>query len=244
MFFLKRTAASETPLPFEVDLDGRCVTITPRRNALARRMVLRATKDGQGFALTLPRRHSQRAIQEFLQTSSEWMRTQFSKQPPKTTLANGITLMLRGEAVTIHTTGKLRGTVAHDTETKTLSLPGAENHIQRRLTDWLKKQALADLREATQTYASAMEVTYKRIAVRDQKSRWGSCTTDGTLSYSWRLVLAPPYVLDYVAAHEVAHLREMNHGPKFWRLVLIHCKDTRRAKAWLKQNGNLLHRTV
>ncbi len=244
MFFLKRTSATETPSPFVIDLDGKRVTITPRRNALARRMVLRAARDGQGFALTLPRRHSQRAIQDFLQTSSDWMRTQLSKQPPKISLAHGAKIMLRGEDVTIHTTGKLRGTVAFDAETKHLLLPGTEDHIERRLTDWLKKQALADLRQATQTYASAMDITYKRIAVRDQKSRWGSCTTDGTLSYSWRLVLAPPYVLDYVAAHEVAHLREMNHGPKFWRLVLAHCKDTRRAKAWLKQNGNLLHRAV
>jgi predicted metal-dependent hydrolase len=172
------------------------------------------------------------------------MRTQLSKQPPKTSLADGTNFVLRGDDVTIQTTGKLRGTVVYDADTRTLTLPGAEGHIQRRLTDWLKKQALADLREATSTYASAMGVTYKRIAVRDQKSRWGSCTTDGTLSYSWRLVLAPPYVLDYVAAHEVAHLREMNHGPKFWRLVLTHCKETRRAKIWLKQNGNLLHRAV
>jgi predicted metal-dependent hydrolase len=244
MFFLKRTSAAETPLPFAINLDGKPVTITPRRNALARRMVLRATKDGQGFALTLPRRHNQRAIQEFLQTSSDWMRAQLSKQPPKALLANGVKIMLRGEDVVVQTTGKLRGTVAYDAETKTLTLPGATSHIERRLTDWLKKQALTDLREATQAYASAMNVTYRRIAVRDQKSRWGSCTADGTLSYSWRLVLAPAYVLDYVAAHEVAHLREMNHGPKFWRLVLTHCKDTRRAKAWLKQNGNLLHRAV
>jgi predicted metal-dependent hydrolase len=244
MFFGKRTLASETPSPFEIDVDGKRVTITPRRNASARRMVLRTARDGQGFALTLPRRHNQRAIQEFLQTSSDWMRTQLSKQPPKTSVADGAIFMLRGENVTIQAMGKLRGTVAHDVETKTLALPGAEGHIQRRLTDWLKKQALTDLRLATTIYASAMGVTYKRIAVRDQKSRWGSCTTDGTLSYSWRLVLAPPYVLDYVAAHEVAHLREMNHGPKFWRLVLTHCKETRRAKMWLKQNGNLLHRAL
>jgi predicted metal-dependent hydrolase len=244
MFFGKRTAASETPLPFHIDLDGRRVTITPRRNALARRMVLRAARDGEGFALTLPRRHSQRAIQAFLQTSSDWMRTQLSKQPPKTSLTDGATVMLRGENVSIRTTGKLRGTVAYDADTKTLSLPGTEEHIQRRFKDWLKQQALADLRQATAAYAILMSVTYKRIAVRDQKSRWGSCTADGTLSYSWRLVLAPPFVLDYVAAHEVAHLREMNHGPKFWRLVLSHCKETRRAKTWLKQHGNLLHRAV
>jgi predicted metal-dependent hydrolase len=244
MFFGRRASASETPSPFNIDLDGQRVTITPRRNASARRMVLRAARDGHGFALTLPRRHSQRAIQEFLLTSSDWMRTQLSKQPPKTSLEDGAALMLRGVDVTIQTTGKLRGTVAYNEESQTLSVPGAEGHIQRRLTDWLKQQALADLRQATTTYAAKMEVTYKRIAVRDQKSRWGSCTTDGTLSYSWRLVLAPPFVLDYVAAHEVAHLREMNHSPKFWRLVLTHCKDTRRAKSWLKQHGTLLHRAV
>jgi predicted metal-dependent hydrolase len=144
MFFLKRTSAAETPLPFAINLDGKPVTITPRRNALARRMVLRATKDGQGFALTLPRRHNQRAIQEFLQTSSDWMRAQLSKQPPKALLANGVKIMLRGEDVVVQTTGKLRGTVAYDAETKTLTLPGATSHIERRLTDWLKKQALTD----------------------------------------------------------------------------------------------------
>ena len=244
MLFGRRAPPSATPSPFEIDLDGRRVTITPRRHAAARRMVLRAARDGESFALTLPCRHSQRAIHEFLQTSSDWMRTQLAKQQPKTSLADGVEFLLRGENVTVQTTGKSRGAVAHDTEKNTLLLPGAAHHIQRRLTDWLKKQALAELRIATSTYASAMGVTYKRIAVRDQKSRWGSCTTDGTLSYSWRLILAPPFVLDYVAAHEVAHLREMNHGPKFWRLVLTHCKETRRAKIWLKQNGTLLHRAV
>jgi predicted metal-dependent hydrolase len=211
---------------------------------MARRMVLRATRDGEGFALTLPRRHSLRAINEFLHTSTDWMRTQLAKQPPKSNMSDRTTIMLRGENYMIMPTGKLRGTVVMDAETKTLSVPGAPEHVQRRLTDWLKAQALADLRHATIAYAAAMEVTYKKIAVRDQKSRWGSCTTDGTLSYSWRLVLAPAYVLDYVAAHEVAHLCEMNHGPKFWRLVLTHCKDTRRAKSWLKQNGSTLHRAV
>jgi predicted metal-dependent hydrolase len=244
MLFRRSTPAAETPPPFDFELDGTRVTITPRRHAMARRMVLRATRDGEGFALTLPRRHSLRAINEFLHTSTDWMRTQLAKQPPKSNLSDGTSIMLRGETYTILPTGKLRGTVIINLEARTLSVPGAPEHLQRRLTDWLKAQALTDLRNTSATYAAAMQVTYKRISVRDQKSRWGSCTTDGTLSYSWRLVLAPPFVLDYVAAHEVAHLREMNHGPKFWRLVLTHCKETRRAKIWLKQNGSTLHRAV
>jgi predicted metal-dependent hydrolase len=244
MFFRRSTSAEATLQPFEFELDGAVVTISPRRHAMARRMVLRATRDGEGFSLTLPHRHSLRAINEFLHTSSDWMRTQLAKRPPKPNLSDGTSIMLRGETYDIEPTGKLRGTVIIDPATRILSVPGAPEHLQRRLTDWLKAQALADLRAATTHYAAAMGVTYKRISVRDQKSRWGSCSSDGTLSYSWRLVLAPAFVLDYVAAHEVAHLREMNHGPKFWRLVLTHCKDTRRAKSWLKQNGSTLHRAV
>ena len=89
-----------------------------------------------------------------------------------------------------------------------------------------------------------MGCRFKRVTVRDQQSRWGSCSSDGALSYSWRLILAPPHVLDYVAAHEVAHLKEMNHGPRFWRLVLTHCPQTRSAKQWLKQNGHTLHHAL
>ncbi len=76
-------------------------------------------------------------------------------------------------------------------------------------------------------------VSVKRISVRDQSSRWGSCSTTGVLSYSWRLILAPPFVLDYLAIHEVAHLVEMNHSPRFWRLVSRMCPDAERAKVWL-----------
>ena len=78
--------------------------------------------------------------------------------------------------------------------------------------------------------------------MRDQSSRWGSCSTTGVLSYSWRLILAPPFVLDYLAAHEVAHLVEMNHSPRFWRLVNGVCSDANRAKAWLDVHGTDLHR--
>jgi predicted metal-dependent hydrolase len=123
-------------------------------------------------------------------------------------------------------------------------VPGGEDHWQRRLTDWLKQEAEKDLRPASQAYAEKMQTRFNKLTVRDQKSRWGSCTADGALSYSWRLILAPPFVLDYVAAHEVAHLKEMNHGPRFWRLVLTHCTRTREAKQWLKTRGHELHHGI
>jgi predicted metal-dependent hydrolase len=85
-------------------------------------------------------------------------------------------------------------------------------------------------------------VTVRRISIRDQASRWGSCSTTGALSFSWRLVLAPRHVLDYLAAHEVAHLLEMNHSARFWRLLGRMCPDMERAKAWLDVHGTDLHR--
>ena len=91
-------------------------------------------------------------------------------------------------------------------------------------------------------FAAALGVAVKRITVRDQSSRWGSCSTTGLLSFSWRLILAPSHVLDYLAAHEVAHLVEMNHSPRFWRLVQRLCPDHDRAKAWLDAHGADLHR--
>jgi predicted metal-dependent hydrolase len=88
----------------------------------------------------------------------------------------------------------------------------------------------------------AYGVKVKRLSIRDQSSRWGSCTSAGSLSFSWRLVLAPPYVLDYLAAHEVAHLVEMNHSARFWRVVARECAHVERAKTWLDTHGNDLHR--
>lgn len=125
-----------------------------------------------------------------------------------------------------------------------IHVPGELAHVPRRLLDWLKAAARAELAAASEKYANAMNARYRRIVIRDQRSRWGSCSATGVLSYSWRLILTPAYVLDYVAAHEVAHLNHMDHSPAFWRLVLSHCPDASRAKKWLKANGNGVHRIV
>jgi predicted metal-dependent hydrolase len=87
-----------------------------------------------------------------------------------------------------------------------------------------------------------LQVAIERIGVRDTASRWGSCSSDGALSYSWRLIFAPAFVLDYLAAHEVAHCRELNHSARFWRVVDQLTPERRRGEAWLKANGNSLHR--
>jgi hypothetical protein len=125
-----------------------------------------------------------------------------------------------------------------------IHVPGEREHVKRRLLDFLRAAAREDLARASERYAALMGVRFRRITIRDQRSRWGSCSASGDLSYSWRLILAPDYVLDYVAAHEVAHLRHLDHSPRFWRLVLTHCAGAGKAKNWLRAHGQEVHRIV
>jgi predicted metal-dependent hydrolase len=240
LFGKKGPAPAKVFAPLVMTIDGRPGTITVKPHATARRMVLRLARDGENFFLTVPKRQSQAAIPAFIDASRLWMQNTLAHRG-RTTKDASDTVMLRGADFAIVRTGKTRGLVQCDSDAKTLTVPGDETHWQRRLIDWLKQQAEDDLRKASTVYAEKMGARFTRITVRDQKSRWGSCTSDGALSYSWRLILAPSHVLDYVAVHEVAHLKEMNHGPRFWRLVLTHCPHTRSAKQWLKTHGHTLH---
>jgi hypothetical protein len=123
-----------------------------------------------------------------------------------------------------------------------LCVAGQAPHIHRRVSDYLRREARRELEIASLKFAATLGVVIKRVAVRDQSSRWGSCSTSGMLSFSWRLILAPTDVLQYLAAHEVAHLVEMNHSARFWRVVERLCPDHARAKAWLDARGTDLHR--
>jgi predicted metal-dependent hydrolase len=236
-----RTSPAPPPEPVTIDIEGRAVTVRLKRHAVARRMVLRLARDGESFTLTLPKRQSLISAKAFIETSRIWIQNTLAKRGRADEARDTSTIMLRGQTYTIIPTGKSRGLVSVDDTSRTLHVPGAEAHMKRRLTDWLKCEAERELRAASSIYAAKMEARFTKVTLRDQKSRWGSCTTDGALSYSWRLILAPPHVLDYVAAHEVAHLKEMNHGPRFWRLVLKHCPTARTSMSWLKANGHKLH---
>jgi predicted metal-dependent hydrolase len=240
--FGKHSALPVKPLePIVHELDGRSVVITLKRHATARRMVLRLARDGENFVMTLPKRQSLQSAKAFVVQSQIWMQNTLARRGRETSQGDDASVLLRGEPVTIERTGTARGHVRFDSGTGKIHVPGRDDHWKRRLVDWLKREAEADLARASGHYAEKMDARFVKVTVRDQKSRWGSCTSDGNLSYSWRLIMAPPFVLDYVAAHEVAHLQEMNHGPRFWRLVLSHCPMTRQAKRWLVANGHRLH---
>jgi predicted metal-dependent hydrolase len=144
----------------------------------------------------------------------------------------------------VHRAGE-RGTVwaeTRDSGEKVLCVAGGVEHTERRVLDYLKREARKDLQKASLAHAAELGVRVKRVSIRDQSSRWGSCTSAGSVSFSWRLILAPPFVLDYLAAHEVAHLVEMNHSARFWRVVARICPSVERAKTWLDTYGNDLHR--
>lgn len=239
------TARKSSPLPPPVAemflVAGTQVQITFKRHAAARRFTLRMTRDTSGFVMTMPKRASMADARAFARKSEGWMRAALTKAHKPVVIGNGAVISLRGVEHTVVATGKARGAVVYDAEARLIHVPGGEKHMARRLIDWLKAEAAHDLDMASSKYAGLMEARFRKINVRDQKSRWGSCSSDGVLSYSWRLILAPSFVLDYVVAHEVAHLREMNHSPRFWRLVLKHCPDTRNAKTWLKLYGSRLH---
>ncbi|MBN8920369.1 MAG: M48 family metallopeptidase, partial [Rhizobiales bacterium] len=144
----------------------------------------------------------------------------------------------------VHRRG-VRGTVWTEKDAQgqpILCVAGDAPHVSRRISDFLKREAKRDVEAASRHYAEKLGVKIGRITVRDQTTRWGSCSTTGSLSFSWRLVLAPPYVLDYLAAHEIAHLVEMNHSRRFWRLVEKIYPGVARAKTWLDVHGTDLHR--
>jgi predicted metal-dependent hydrolase len=226
--------------PKIIDINGEPVTLAFKRNARCKRMVLRLTSDGSGVAITLPQRASLAEALRFAENSKPWISKTMSGRAAVVAFGEGNVISYLGVPHKIHAPGGKRGVVS--CENSTIIVPGDHAHVPRRLRDWLKVQAQRELLKASQNYATAMGVKYRKLTLRDQTTRWGSCSSGGDLSYSWRLILAPMHVLDYVAAHEVAHLKEMNHGPRFWRLVITHCKNAKESRRWLRLYGRELHR--
>ena len=228
----------------ELVLDGQSIDVLFRPNAKAKRIILRLNKQGDGIALTVPKGTSKRKALEFAASQGVWIAGQLAKQPDTISFQSGQVIPLRGAMHTITASSTRRTPVwldESDGDKPLLNVSGDPQHHSRRITDWLKKQARNDINMAAHSYADKMGGTIKRISIRDTTSRWGSCSSDGSLSFSWRLILAPSFVLDYVCAHEVAHLLEMNHSDKFWGHVETHCSHTQQAKKWLKTNGRSLH---
>lgn len=234
-------AKPKIPASTEISVDGRLVSVTVRTNARARSYRLSIPHSG-GPVLTLPPHGRWPDAEAFLHRQTNWLAARLKRAAVQVSFADGSVVPLRGVDHAIIGTGKLRGRVELDLDAgmPTLLVPGDAAHQARRLTDWLKEQAAIDLTRQTAIHAARLGVTVKSVKMRSQSSRWGSCSSSGNLNYNWRLVLAPEFVLDYVAAHEVAHLVEMNHSAAFWATVERTLPDMERGRAWLKAHGRQL----
>ncbi|WP_275786789.1 M48 family metallopeptidase [Pararhizobium gei] len=231
------------PVQRTLDVAGKKMPLTIRQSVRATRLTLRIEPGGRALKMTIPAGLSEREVNAFLDRHQGWLMTKLARFSGETVLEEGGMILLRGVAHRIERTGKLRGlteAVMIDGES-VLRVSGAPEHLHRRIADFLKKEARRDIEHFVTIYARMVGRRVKSLSFKDTRSRWGSCAADGALSFSWRIVMAPPNVIDYLAAHEVAHLREMNHGPDFWSLCEELCPAMNDAKRWLKRNGTMLH---
>lgn len=242
-----RMRAKRTPLPERLTLssDDGDVHIRLRKDARARRYLLRIPTDQSGPIMTVPKSGDLKRAEQFARQHLEWLVSRLNQKPDSVPFEDGSIIPLRGEGHQIIALGGLRGLISvrssENGPMPELHVPGAPEHISRKLTNYLKEEARKDLTLACTQHSETLGRKFSAISIRDTKSRWGSCASNGRLSFSWRLVLAPPEILDYVAAHEVAHLAEMNHSARFWRICEELAPHTRHAREWLKTNGAHLH---
>ncbi len=223
-----------------LDLGGRAVPVTVRRSPLASRMSLRVDAGRDGLVLVLPDGVPEADGLRFAASKGDWIVKRLGALPPRVAFAAGAVVPVLGlPHELVHRPEARRGVWAEDGR---LNVCGRPEHMARRVADWLKDQARREIAARAHPMAEAVGRRVAGLVVRDQRSRWGSCTSDGRLAFSWRLVLAPERVLTYVVAHEVAHLVEMNHSPAFWRVVHRLMPDSATPRHWLKLNGQALHR--
>ncbi|WP_136443149.1 M48 family metallopeptidase [Pacificoceanicola onchidii] len=214
------------------------ISVTVRRSARAKKLSLRLSRLDGRVTLTLPKGVSEQEGRDFVLSKEDWLRGHLDKHEAAAIVSLGQSLPIHGRNVAL-VPGSGRSVKRSG---DTLMIPGAEAQVPRRVQAFLKTLARDRLAEASDRYAARLGRPYNRLTLRDTRSRWGSCTADGGLMYSWRLIMAPPEVLDYVAAHEVAHLQEMNHSAAFWAVVEQLYGDWRGPRRWLRENGPALHR--
>ena len=212
------------------------------RHPRARRYVLRLSRDGMA-RVTIPRGGSAAHARAFAQRNSAWLEKQLLKAPPTACASKdwsaGTQILFRGEYVTLHETCD-NGTRTICFGNERVWLRDAETDVRSAVETYLWQLAARELPVLVFKFAATNGLHVRRVTVRNQKSRWGSCSRKGTISLNWRLIQTPDFVRDYIILHELAHLKEMNHSKRFWNEVARLCPDFHCAEAWLKRNATLL----
>lgn len=226
-----------------IALDDPKTDVVVRRSSRARRITLSVPRNGEPPRVTVPPGVGLSDIRMFLMRQADWLRDAIERMPPVVGVRDGAEVPVEGRLLRVTASEGRRRPPFIDGEH--LVVPGggtALGSVGVRVAAWLKERARAAILPVVEDSAEALETRFGRITMRDQKGRWGSCSARGDLNFSWRLAMAPPAVLDYVAVHEAAHLLEMNHGPRFWAHVERLRPDWRDQRNWLRTDGVALHR--
>ncbi len=213
-----------------------------RAHPRARRIAIKIDASGDAIEMVLPRRCSRAEALRFLEASRGWIETRLNKLPPRIPFADGAAIPVMDTPHPIRAMGAVRGMGPAWIEDGEIRVAGDAAFLPRRVRDFLRALAKRELSARAENLAAAIDQKIKRVTVRDTVSRWGSCAHGGNLSFSWRLIFAPEAVIDYVVAHEVAHLVEMNHGPRFWRLVERLHPNAKAQRLWLNRHRTRLMR--
>lgn len=221
-------------------LGDTTVPVYLRETQRARRVSLRVDAPAQRIILVKPRRVSQKAAIEFATERADWVVERIAEFAVPIPFEPGAHVPVQDiQHVIVHTPDARRGVW---TDGGCIYVSGQPEFISRRVRDWFKDHARDIISPIAREYAATIGRSISRVSVRDQRSRWGSCTADGVLSFSWRVVMAPESVMRYVIAHEVSHLRELNHSKKFWQLVDELVSHRAASTEWLSTHGLDLHR--
>ena len=224
-------------LPAVLQVGHSGIEVRLKRNLRAKRLVLRVSNVTGEATLTVPRGVARREAEGFITSQQDWLSNQIARLGPLWSISLGSEVPIEGRMVRLELgKGRIRR------EGDVLFLGGRPDTMAGRLKAYLKNLARDQLVHESEKYAGRISRPFGKITLRDTRSRWGSCTTNGDLMYSWRLIMAPPEILSYVAAHEVAHLVEMNHSNRFWNLVSELMPEYAVHRDWLRTHGAELHK--
>lgn len=225
-------------LPTSFMIHGKSLSLVVRENSQAKRLTLRLCPVGNKAILTVPLRYSKKQAIGFIEKAKPWLERQMMRICQKHPYVEGMVLPVFGKHYELrHTPSRVfRSWWSEDHLLIHAPVEKFGIFVQKSL----HQVATQFLTMRTTLYATRLGKSVNRITLRDTRSRWGSCSPNGNISYSWRLVFAPEQVADYLCAHEVAHLAEMNHSPQFWKIVEDFCPDYKNLRRWLRQNGKSL----
>ena len=233
---MKTAAAHRKTLPRQLARSASKLPVRVRVSRRAQRLALKIDAVGDAVELVLPPRTSLPRALKFLESNQAWVESRLAALPPRVTFEDGEEVPVLGRPHRIRHVARSREHGPVWIENEEIHVSGERAHVARRVRDFLKERAREEMARRARRLARQLDKEAGRVSVRDTTTRWGSCSANGNLAFSWRLIMAPEAVLHYVVAHEVAHLVEMNHGPRFWKLVDRLVPNVERQRDWLNNN--------